>query len=128
MEVLILRIMMAGFNSNRPSNRNGKELCYERYFRETCQGGGDCRMVDAACGRNISGNSVEGLFVNHECPAGMDARSMGTRHQLVVRPEYMVLDRVGIQDVHLAAGAGSHLADAVGAAVEERNIMNKSSY
>jgi PHD/YefM family antitoxin component YafN of YafNO toxin-antitoxin module len=80
-------------------------------------------MVDAAGGGNISGDTVAGLFVNHECPAGMDAGSMGTRHQVGVCPESMVLDYGHIQDVHLVAGADSDLAFALGPSIEEGNIM-----
>ena len=72
-------------------------------------------MVDAASGRNISGDSVDRLPVYHECPAGMATESMGTRHQLVVRPEFMVLDRGDIQDVPMANGADGYLAHTLGA-------------
>jgi len=77
-------------------------------------------MVDAFGRRGISSDPVDRLSVYHECPAGMAARSMGTWHQLVVRPESVVLDSGHIQDVRMADDAGGDLAYALGAAVAKK--------
>ena len=78
-------------------------------------------MVDAACGRNISGDSVDRLPVHYECPAGMGAGYVGSKSGLAVCAECLVLDDGDIQAMCLGNGDDSDLAFALGKTIAKKS-------
>ena len=76
--------------------------------------------MDHAGRRRVSSDSVDCVSTGHvrtSCVAFVVV--VGPRHNLVGRPDYVVLGHGYYEDKHLAPGIGGFLADAMGKAVEK---------
>jgi hypothetical protein len=79
-------------------------------------------MVDLADRRRVSSVSVD-------CVSSGDVRTscvafivvVGPRHNLVIRPDYVVLGNSDYENMHLALSIGDSLVDAMGKAVKKTN-------
>jgi len=77
-------------------------------------------MVDLADRRRVSSDSVDCVSTGHvrtSCVAFVVL--VGPRHNLVIRPDCMVLGNSDYEIIRFAPGIGSSLADAMGKAVEK---------
>jgi hypothetical protein len=83
--------------------------------------------VDAACGLDISDDSVDRIPVHFECSTGVGAGDVGSESGLGVRSECMVLDDGHIQAFRLDDGADSHLAFTLGPEIEKAGTMKKKT-
>ena len=76
--------------------------------------------MDPADRRRISSDSVDWVSTGHvrtSCVASVVV--VGPGHNLVVRPDYVVLGHSNYEDMHLALSIGDYLVDAMGKAVEK---------
>jgi hypothetical protein len=97
-----------------------KETLNERCFREARQGGGSRGLVDLADRRRVSSDSVDSVSTGHVRTSCMAIVVLvWPRHNLVARPDYVVLGNSDYEDMHLAPSIGDSLVDAMGKAVEK---------
>jgi hypothetical protein len=96
------------------------EAIHERYFRKARKGGGSRGLVDLADRRRVSSDSVDWVSTGHvrtSCMALVVV--VGPGHNLVVRPDCVVLGHSYYEDMHLALSIGDFLVDAMGKTVEK---------
>ena len=96
------------------------EAIHERCFRKARKGSGSRGMVDIADRRRFSSDSVDCVSTGHvraSCVASI--LLVGPGHNLVIRPDYVVLGPGYYEDMHFAFSIGDSLADAMGNAVEK---------
>lgn len=88
-------------------------------------------MVDPAGRRRVSSDSVDFVSTGHvrtSCVASVVV--VWPRHNLVIRPNCMVLGISYYEDMHLALSIGDSLVDAMGKAVKKtsRRLMAGMSH
>ncbi len=75
----------------------------------------------------VSSDSVDWVAAGHvrtSCLVFVFVVRPRHKHNLVVRPDYMVLGRSYYEDKHMAPSIGDFLADAMGKAVEKTSFLN----
>jgi hypothetical protein len=77
--------------------------------------------VDLAHPRRVSSDSVDFVSPGHVRSSCIAVVLVGPGHNLVFRPDYVVLGYIDYEGMRLAHGIGGSLADAMGKAVEKTN-------